>query len=59
MNINKAYLARIRRMTPSQRLLLALELTKTVREIAIKGIIDSEKVSHAKARKILQTRLIE
>ena len=59
MDINKSYLARIRRMTPTQRLLIAIELTKTVKEIAIKGIMDSRNVSYSKARKILRERLVK
>lgn len=59
MDINKAYLARIRRMTPARRLLIAIGLTTTVREIAIKGIMDSEKVGHLKAGKILRARLMK
>ncbi len=59
MDINKAYLRRIRKMTPAQRLLIAIELTKTVREIAIKGIMDSDDVSYSRARKILRERLMK
>jgi hypothetical protein len=46
-------------MTPTQRLLIAIELTKTVKEIAIKGIMDSRNVSYSKARKILRERLVK
>lgn len=59
MDIDKAYLRRIRKMTPAQRVLIAIELTMTIREIAIKGIIDSNHVSYSKARKILRERLMK
>ncbi|OGQ48447.1 MAG: hypothetical protein A3I09_01670 [Deltaproteobacteria bacterium RIFCSPLOWO2_02_FULL_47_10] len=59
MDINKAYLKRIRKMSPTQRIVIAIELTKTVREIAIKGIMDSNDVSYLKARKILRERLMK
>jgi hypothetical protein len=59
MDINKSYLRRIRRMTPAQRVLIAIEITKTVREIAIKGIMDSGNVSYSKARNILRERLMK
>jgi|GEM_PF-6634183 len=57
MDINRAYLQRIRKMTPAQRLMIAIELTDTVREVAIKGIMNFRRVSYAKARKILRERL--
>jgi len=57
MDINKAYLRRIRRMAPARRLLIAIELTKAVREIAIKGIMDSDDVGYSMASKILRERL--
>lgn len=59
MDIDKIYLARIRKMKPARRLLIAVELTQTVRDIAMKGIMDSEKVNYAKAKKILQKRLMK
>lgn len=59
MNVDKAYLRRIRRMTPEQRVVIAIELTNTVREIAIKGIMDSKDVSYSEAKKILQKRLMK
>jgi hypothetical protein len=59
MDIEKIYLRRIRRMAPEQRVLIAIGLTETVREIAIKGIMDSKNVSYSKARKILCERLMK
>lgn len=59
MDINKAYLRRIRKMTPAQRVRIAIELTKTIREIAIKGIMDSNHVSYSRARKMLRERLMK
>lgn len=59
MDVNKAYLKRIRKMSPAQRVLIAIELTRVVKEIAIKGIMDSGDVSYLKARKLLHERLMK
>ncbi|MBI2091623.1 MAG: hypothetical protein HYY43_02750 [Deltaproteobacteria bacterium] len=46
-------------MSPAQRVLIAIELTRVVKEIAIKGIMDSGDVSYLKARKLLHERLMK
>lgn len=51
-DINRAYLDRLKRMSPAKRLMIALELTEIVKGIAIAGI----KSSNAKLKRTAVVR---
>jgi len=58
ISINDNYLDRLRKMTPDQRLLMAIELTELVRKIAIAGIKSSNpRMKHATVMRKLRERI--